>query len=569
VFPVSKISLPTIREIHTLYNKAGSEHSAGLRVIQMSTVGNPADRAFVLGLDGVPWDLIDRWAGGNELPNFARILEEGAFGPLESTSPPTTPLAWPSIATGTWPDRHGLYGFRKLSKDYRQRMYTSNDIREPELWDILTPAQVGNVPMTFPASEIDGTMVSGMMTPSTTNPHLTYPQAFAEKLAESVPEYQIGLEWSEYTGREQEFRNDLAALVEARRRLMRLQMESEDWRLFFFVYTAPDRLQHLLWNEEPLLEHYRQLDDILGEVMAYVSERDSELFVVSDHGFGPVSTFVYVNYFLQQAGHLMRRGNGGVRGIADRFGVSRDGIRSALDTVGVSEERVLKYLPESVVGKVAERLPGDHVLYDVAYDNTEAFVIGSGTLYINDTERFEDGVVEPDDVPALRRNLERVLSNVTDPDTGDPVLEVMDGDDLFPRDDASPDLVVWGREGYEKGTSLTDRGFASAAGRMAGSHRSEGVVLAWGPNIEPGSTPDGATVVDIAPTVLHSLGEPVGESMDGRVLTELFCPESAVASRDIETRQYGERNTVVREGGGEDEDYSDVQDRLRGLGYLE
>jgi hypothetical protein len=39
------------------------------------------------------------------------------------------------------------------------------------------------------------------------------------------------------------------------------------------VFTAPDRLQHLNWDETVLLEHYRYLDDILGEVIDYTEER--------------------------------------------------------------------------------------------------------------------------------------------------------------------------------------------------------------------------------------------------------------------------------------------------------
>lgn len=133
----------------------------------MSRSSPTAERAFVLGFDGVPWRLIDQWSEEGELPNFARMREEGAAGTLESTQPATTPLAWPSIATGVWPDKHGVYGFQNLSSDYTHEMYTSHDIKQPTLWEQVTPAHVGNVPMTYPAQEIDGTMVTGMMTPST------------------------------------------------------------------------------------------------------------------------------------------------------------------------------------------------------------------------------------------------------------------------------------------------------------------------------------------------------------------------------------------------------------------
>ena len=131
----------------------------------MSSERDPESRAFVLGVDGVPWYLIERWAEAGELPHFAELFETGSVGPLASTTPATTPLAWPSIATGVTPDKHGIYGFQKLSPEYTHQMYLSDDIEQPELWDVLSPALVGNVPMTYPANEIDGAMVTGMMTP--------------------------------------------------------------------------------------------------------------------------------------------------------------------------------------------------------------------------------------------------------------------------------------------------------------------------------------------------------------------------------------------------------------------
>ena len=64
---------------------------------------------LVLGLDGATFDLIRPWAADGTLPNFARLLEEGAHGPLRSTVPPMTAPAWTSFATGTNPGKHGLY----------------------------------------------------------------------------------------------------------------------------------------------------------------------------------------------------------------------------------------------------------------------------------------------------------------------------------------------------------------------------------------------------------------------------------------------------------------------------
>ncbi|MFC7045389.1 alkaline phosphatase family protein [Halobacteriaceae archaeon GCM10025711] len=529
-----------------------------------------ADRdAFVLGLDGVPWGLIEEWVADGELPTFARFFEEGATGPLRSTTPATTALAWPSIATGVWPDQHGVYAFRRLTRSYTHEMNTSGDVRRPSLWNVASPAVVGNVPMTYPATEIDGTLVTGMMTP-TLDGTATHPPEFVETLTGEIPEYRIGLNWAEYHGKRDEFVEELTALVEARRKLMRLLMETDDWRLFFFVYTAPDRLQHLVWEEDVLLDHYRYLDDVLGEVCSYAADRDANLFVVSDHGFGPISKLVSVGAALERSGHLTRKEESGTRGVFDAMGLTKDRVLDALGSVGLDAATLLDRLPKSVVDTAAGAIPGEHQLYDVAYDETTAFVHATGNVYVNDEERFDQGTVPVGEVDDVKREVSADLESLTDPETGDRVLDVFDGDDLFPRDPESPDLVVEARPGYAKTTALADDVFVEP-GAMTANHRPEGIFLALGPDVEPGADVTDASVVDVAPTVLQSMGKPVPANADGTVLDAVFDPDSGPARNPVETAEYTTSGT--KKGDGEDEDesenYADVEDRLRGLGYIE
>lgn len=53
-------------------------------------------------------------------------------------------------------------------------------------------------------------------------------------------------------------------------------------------------------------------------------------------------------------------------------------------------------------------------------------------------------------------------------------------------------------------------------------HRALGVLMMAGPGIAKGKQIHGATLLDIAPTILTLLGQPVGADMDGRVLVEAF-----------------------------------------------
>ncbi len=73
---------------------------------------------------------------------------------------------------------------------------------------------------------------------------------------------------------------------------------------------------------------------------------------------------------------------------------------------------------------------------------------------------------------------------------------------------------------------------------LSGSHREDGFFLASGPGIRRpdgasrgGITVEGAGIYDLAPTILHALGLPVGRDMDGHVLQQAFEP--AIATRPV------------------------------------
>ncbi len=97
-------------------------------------------------------------------------------------------------------------------------------------------------------------------------------------------------------------------------------------------------------------------------------------------------------------------------------------------------------------------------------------------------------------------------------------------------------------------------------------HGLEGVVILNGPGIAPGSTIEGATVYDIAPTVLALAGRPVGRDMSGRVPVEAF--ENAPVISFVESHGGGRSS---REGPVvvDDATREQVRERLRSLGYIE
>lgn len=126
---------------------------------------------------------------------------------------------------------------------------------------------------------------------------------------------------------------------------------------------------------------------------------------------------------------------------------------------------------------------------------------------------------------------------------------------------------------------VSDHGFFTGEARPAADpadfttgapewHRLYGVIVAAGPGIRPGKV-EGATVLDVTPTVLALLGLPVPQDMPGRALAALVPaggaarPPAQLASFEVLPR--AERDASVRVASKEDEE------RLRelvALGYI-
>lgn len=524
------------------------------------------ERAIVLGLAGVSWRRLRKFAASGELPAIARLFTNGASGRLESTLPAATPLAWPTITTGTWPDQHGIYGFHRLVGTDDRRINTSGQIRQPTLWELVSPAVVGNVPLTYPADSIEGKMVAGMLTPEREDGFdegFTSPPSVASEIEQrlSNEKQQFLEDIVRHAGdrdaacdRSEAAREDLRSIVTARQTLFDLLLRRTDWRLAAFVFTALDRYHRFDRSScssrsnrtpNPPPELYSRIDESIAEFMAIAERNDATLFVVSESGIEPAKRKVNVNRLLADAQYLEVDGENDERGV------------------------VREYLSEMVSGSSAESSDrGQHEsqIRDIEHESTSAFATGLGTVYVNDTDRFATGTVEPENVDQIKATVASTLTNARDPVTGERPLTVYDGMELFARDPNAPDLVVDGdRYGIDSG--LVDDPFDEAEPPIVARQRS-GVLFAWGSGISAGERVSGASVVDVVPTVVHALGDPVPRATDGRVLDQLFLSGTGPASRPVtyRNRESGRLETRVDKN-DRSIDSEAVRARLEELGY--
>ena len=100
---------------------------------------------------------------------------------------------------------------------------------------------------------------------------------------------------------------------------------------------------------------------------------------------------------------------------------------------------------------------------------------------------------------------------------------------------------------------------------ITGGHAPNGTVIVYGPGVRSAATIEHARIVDIAPTLLRLLGQPVPDYIDGAALNECFT-EPLPVSTD-RAAQVGVDNR--RQGPGYSPDEEDIiRARLRNLGYL-
>ncbi|MGY8660700.1 MAG: tetratricopeptide repeat protein, partial [Verrucomicrobiales bacterium] len=97
-------------------------------------------------------------------------------------------------------------------------------------------------------------------------------------------------------------------------------------------------------------------------------------------------------------------------------------------------------------------------------------------------------------------------------------------------------------------------------------HRPQGVFAARGPGFKQDELIHGARLLDITPTILHYFGLPVGEDMEGRVLTEAFSED-----RSVETIPTWEKagETQRSRGSLSEAESKALLDQFVALGYID
>jgi len=295
---------------------------------------------------------------------------------------------------------------------------------------------------------------------------------------------------------------------------------------------------------------------------------------MSDHGAGPLDTYIHVNTWLLEQGYLRIKSSVLSRG------------KLAMFRLGLTPRRVYKALMRSGlrkgVGSLVRERKGqvrgilDRVFLsfrDVDWPRTLAYSYGNvGPIYLNVKGREPMGRVRPgQEYEQLRDEISGRLMELCEPQTGLPLVEkVYRKEELYsgPALEDAPDLFFMPKDLRHQAFGLlqfTSNRWLEPSFDRSGGHRMNGILLFWGEGVKKGTLAK-ANMTDIAPSLLALLDTPIPQDMDGRVLQEAF-QEEIWRGKEIRYSDPHQSGEAPGEGLTEEET-EEIQRRLKGLGYV-
>lgn len=531
---------------------------AGLAVVSTSAgCAGPepeAGRVILIGIDGGSLPLMRELSARGMLPNFTRLMNEGAYGHLASLrralpfSPQRgvgwwSPVVWTSIATGKTPEVHGVVDFLLPDPDAVEFCTLTGSFEAHVTLPPVPRARALRIrPKTGTSTEgwIAAVAGVGPELPIGDRLDLPLPQVSSDADLEirlrqvqqpGPPLCLNGLELVDERGltvRRLNFRADRARFPVgwSEPRFGRLYGASPRHRMADALWTIAGahgrKVALVSWRDSWPVEAVNgyAVSDRFGR--RFASRR--EPVPIDPQQYHPASLRSVIEPYLDRMEE--------VDALAD--GTLLDGGGCEIPDVKVAR---VQHWSDWLAHQIALRLWDDHPDIDllaVYYSGLDGF----GHMYMADREREASCGIEPPLVDRYFALLDDYLA------------------DWLTRLEDDVTLVV-----------VTDHGMV--AGEVKGEHADNGFAAMAGRGIAPGAMLEGADVLDVAPLVLYLLGLPLAADMPGEppwggLDHELIRRQPL---RRVPTYESGEEHPEFVKPSKELE--SELRERLRALGYLE
>jgi predicted AlkP superfamily phosphohydrolase/phosphomutase len=486
----------------------------------MNTTIDPTTKVVIIGLDGATPEYVFPMAQQGLLPNLARLMEDGAWGPIESTMPPFTQMAWPVFFTGCNPGKTGIFSYFDDLRAPNRGPATGRSLRAKPIWRILNEhgrrTIVVAVPVTYPPEKVDGVMISGMDAPDE-SVEFTSPVSLRETLLQQdykiFPDRMLG-----YAGSADALYEECLRVSQVKTRVFTKLLREESWDFAMVVLNEVDVVSHFMAGE-PVQNFYQETDKLVGDILASLDD-NTVVLVISDHGVKPLKGRLHVNEILRELGLLTLKHKNAKSELLSRFGITREAARSLAYRLGVAQW-LRRHAPDSLATVGASlKSTSSKELLDVDMSKTKVYLDSGWWLRLTEGSELSDSELKA---------LQDVLAEYNG--------EVHRGKDLYqgPFADKAPDFIVYSPD-YANTKALGTGERVGPIAARPGDHSMYGIgILAGAPQLVRGGQITGR-LVDWTPTLLYLMGVPLPGDLDGIVLTQALA-EALLETRPVESKK--------------------------------
>ncbi|HEY3418004.1 MAG TPA: alkaline phosphatase family protein [Armatimonadota bacterium] len=335
---------------------------------------------------------------------------------------------------------------------------------------------------------------------------ISAPPRYAAELEAALGTFYTAGMVEEHTGLingridEEAFLAQCALAWREREAMLRHELGRLDAGLLYCLFDTPDRVQHMFWRfGEPdhpanavqgggdyagvIDDWYARCDALTGSIADSLDER-TLLIVLSDHGFGSFRRGINLNTWLYEQGLLALKSD-------------------------------------------AQPGPGaGDMLRGIDWNRTKAYALGMGGIYLNLAGREANGIVSPAEAEEVKRALAAALAGLPDPQNGvAAVTRVLSREALYqgPCAGEAPDLLVNCADGYRASWDTAMGGvpaelFEDNTRRWGGDHVQDPALVPGVLLLNRAVEAPGASLTDMAPTILRALGAPDDPALEGKAL---------------------------------------------------